>query len=187
MADLRCRVKSAGFRDLRQSPRADVNVAHPLDAARPVRQTTVAPGSQPPVLDATDHHGKAVPINLSEELPAGIDAGKGHHMPNNHSVRLYEVEKKGSYHEHWLAHSPLDAARRAFSHAQELDLALDRVDVSSMVPPEDQAKGGLVYVLNDTRNYAVVDGRVRRSESLDEPRTQRRGEQLPPVSHPSTR
>jgi hypothetical protein len=75
---------------------------------------------------------------------------------------MYEVEQPGAYHEHWLASSPLDAAQRAISHAGELGLSLDRVDVSSMVQPEDPIKGGLAYVVNDTRTYAVVSGRVRR-------------------------
>ena len=98
-------------------------------------------------------------------------------MSRKHSITLYEVENKGRYHEHWLAWSHLDAAQRAISHAQELGLTLDRVDVSSMVPPEDQRKGGLVYVLNDTRNYAVVRGRVRRADPPAEPRARRQCEQ----------
>ena len=98
-------------------------------------------------------------------------------MPKKHSITLYEVESKGRYHEHWLAASPVDAARRAISHARELGLKLDRVDVSSMVPPEDQSKGGLVYVLNDTRNYAVVRGRVRRADPPAEPRARQQREQ----------
>ncbi|MCY2928816.1 MAG: hypothetical protein NTV86_04855, partial [Planctomycetota bacterium] len=76
-------------------------------------------------------------------------------MPRTHSITLYEVENKGRYHQHWLATSPLDAARRAISHARELGLTLDRVDVSSMVQPEDPRKGGLVYVDNDTRAYTI--------------------------------
>ena len=83
-------------------------------------------------------------------------------MATNPSITLYEVEKKGCYHEHWLAFSHADAARRAVSHAQEIGLALDRVDVSSMVPPEEDSKGGLAYVLNDTRTFVVHHGRVRR-------------------------
>ena len=98
-------------------------------------------------------------------------------MPKKRSITLYEVENKGRYHEHWLAASHLDAAQRAISHAQELGLTLDRVDVSSMVPPEDQMKGGLVYVLNDTRNYAVVRGRVRRADPPDEPSARQQREQ----------
>jgi hypothetical protein len=90
-------------------------------------------------------------------------------MPKEHSITLYEVESKGRYHEHWLAVSHLDAAQRAISHAQELGLKLDRVDVSSMVHPEDSRKGGLVYVVNDTRTYAIDRGRVRRADSPDEP------------------
>lgn len=81
-------------------------------------------------------------------------------MPKKNSITLYEVQCKGRYHEHWLAHSALDAARRAFSHAQELGLKLDRVDVSSMVQPEEAGKGGLVYVANDTMTFAVERGRV---------------------------
>lgn len=82
-------------------------------------------------------------------------------------MTLYEIECKGRYHEHWLAVSALDAARRAFSHAQECGLTLDRVDVSSMVQPEDAGKGGLVYVVNDTRTYAILRGRVRRADPFD--------------------
>ena len=77
-------------------------------------------------------------------------------------MTLYEVEKKGSYHEHWLAFSPSDAAQRAIVHAKECGLTLDRVDVSSMTEPEERSRGGLVYVKNDTRSYAVVHGRLRR-------------------------
>lgn len=84
-------------------------------------------------------------------------------MPRKHSITLYEVENKSRYHQHWLATSPLDAARRAISHAQELGLALDRLDVSSMVQPEETTKGGLVYVANDTRTYTIERGRVRRA------------------------
>jgi hypothetical protein len=79
-----------------------------------------------------------------------------------HCSTLYEVERKGRYHEHWLAFSPLDAARRAVSHASECGLTLDRMDVSSMVQPEDARKGGLVYVVNDTTTYIVSQGRVKR-------------------------
>ena len=84
-------------------------------------------------------------------------------MPKKPSITLYEVESTGQYHEHWLASSPLDAARRALAHAQELGLTLDDVEVSSMVPPEESRKGGLLYVLNDTRTYAVKHGHVRPS------------------------
>ena len=98
-------------------------------------------------------------------------------MPKKPHITLYEAERKGRYHEHWLAWSHLDAARRAVSHAQELGLTLDRLDVSAMVPPEDQRKGGLVYVLNDTRNYAVVRGRVRRADPPAEPRARQQREQ----------
>ena len=90
-------------------------------------------------------------------------------MPKNHCIKLYEVECKGRYHEHWLAWSHIDAARRAISHAQEVGLKLDGVKVSSMVQTEDHAKGGLVYVLNDTRNYAVVRGRLVRSSQPVKP------------------
>lgn len=90
-------------------------------------------------------------------------------MPRRHSITLYEVENNGRYHEHWLAASPLDAARRAVSHAQELGLKLENVDVSSMVQPEDANNGGLVYVLNDTRNYAVVRGRIKHAVPPDKP------------------
>ncbi len=83
-------------------------------------------------------------------------------MSKKPSITLYEAEKKGLYHEHWLAFSHLDAARRAISHAQELGLTLDRVDVSSMVPPESEGKGGIVYVLNDTRTFIVEGGRIKR-------------------------
>ena len=77
-------------------------------------------------------------------------------------MSLYETELHGVYHEHWLASSSLDAARRAVSHAHELGLALDHVDVSTMVQPEDPTTGGLVYVVNDTRAFAVQQGRVKR-------------------------
>ena len=81
---------------------------------------------------------------------------------------LYEVENKGHYHEHWLACSHLDAARRAVWHARELGVTLPHVAVSSMVPPEGQAKGGLVYVLNDTRRYSVSGDHVRRMRPPNE-------------------
>ena len=85
-------------------------------------------------------------------------------MPKRPAITPYEAESKDCYHEHWLALSHLDAARRAISHAQELGLTLDRVNVSSMVPPESASKGGLVYVLNDTRTFAARSGRIRRIE-----------------------
>lgn len=85
-------------------------------------------------------------------------------MPKKPSITLYEVESTDRYHEHWLASSPLDAARRALAHAQELGLTLDDVEVSSMVPPEESRKGGLFYVLNDTRTYAVEHGQIRPSD-----------------------
>lgn len=90
---------------------------------------------------------------------------------------LYETEQEGSYHEHWLASSALDAARRTFAHARECGLTLDRVEVSSMVQPEDPRKGGLVYVLNDTRTYAIERGRLRRADPPDEPRARQQCEQ----------
>ena len=83
-------------------------------------------------------------------------------MPGNRRITLYEVEQAGACHEHWLADSHLDAARRAVSHAREIGVSLDRVDVSTMFPPEDRSHGGIVFVANDTRNYVVVHGRVRR-------------------------
>jgi hypothetical protein len=83
-------------------------------------------------------------------------------LPAKHRCRVYEVERKGHYHQHWLAFSPLDAARRAVSHARECGLTLDRMDVSSMVQPEDARKGGLVYVVNDTTTYIVSQGRLKR-------------------------
>ena len=83
-------------------------------------------------------------------------------MPKKPSITLYEAENKGCYHEHWLAFSHFDAVRRAISHAQELGLTLDRVDVSSMVTPEHAGKDGLVYVLNDTRTFVIQHGRVKR-------------------------
>jgi hypothetical protein len=92
-------------------------------------------------------------------------------MPKKHSITLYEAENKGLYHEHWLAWSHLDAARRAISHAHELGLTMDCVDVSSMVRPEDSRDGGLVYVMNDTRTYAIERGHVRRADPPDEPHT----------------
>ena len=85
--------------------------------------------------------------------------------PPKASITLYEVERKGRYHEHWLAWSHLDAAQRAISHARELGLSLDRVTVSAMVYPEAAGEGGLVYVVSRSVTYAVVSGRVRqRSE-----------------------
>jgi hypothetical protein len=97
-------------------------------------------------------------------------------MPKEHSIALYEVESKGRYHEHWLASSPLDAAKRAFGHARECGLKLDRLDVSSMVQPEDSRRGGLVYVANDTRTYAIERGPVRRADPPDEPRARQQCE-----------
>jgi len=61
-------------------------------------------------------------------------------MPKKPSITLYEAERKSLYHQHWLAFRHLDAARRATSHAQELGMKLDRVDVSSMVPPNPRAR-----------------------------------------------
>jgi len=90
-------------------------------------------------------------------------------MPRKHFITLYEVESKGCYHEHWLASSHLDAARRAVSHAQECGQTLDHVDVSAMVEPEDAGEGGLVYVVNDTKTYAIEHGRVRCADPHDEP------------------
>jgi hypothetical protein len=75
-------------------------------------------------------------------------------------LSLYETEHKGIYHEHWLAPSAFAAAKGAIDHARECGLALDRVDVSTMVFPED-SKTGLVYVANDTRTFAVVRGRLK--------------------------
>jgi len=98
-------------------------------------------------------------------------------MPRKLPITLYEVESKGRYHEHWLASSHLDAARRAISHAQELGQTLDRVDVSAMVEPEDAGEGGLVYVVNDTRTFAIERGRVRRADQPDEPRARQQCEQ----------
>ena len=90
-------------------------------------------------------------------------------MPKKHSITLYEVENKGLCHEHWLASSALDAARRAIAHAKECGLAMDRVHVSSMVQPEDSSKGGPMYVVNDTRTYAIKYGRVKRALSAARP------------------
>jgi hypothetical protein len=98
-------------------------------------------------------------------------------MPKKHAITLYEVENKGRYHEHWLAASPVDAVRRAISHAHELGLKLDRVDVSSMVQPEDHHKGGLVYVVSDTRTYGIEHGRVRCDDSPAEPRAREQCQQ----------
>ena len=109
---------------------------------------------------------------------------------------FYETVAEGCYHEHWLASSPLDAARRAVSHAQERGLKLDRLKVSSMVQPEDSRRGGLVYVVNDTRTYAVEGGRVRRavrlmgpapdsSTNVPEATADHRGEQFPPIRRSS--
>lgn len=85
-------------------------------------------------------------------------------MPKKPSITQYETKMKGCYHQHWLAFSHLDAAQRAIAHANELGLAPDRVDVSSMVPPQHEGKGGLVYVLNDTRVFVVQHGRIKRIE-----------------------
>lgn len=82
-------------------------------------------------------------------------------MRKKDSMTLYEVEGDGRYHEHWLAASFLDAARRGLSHAKELGLAPERISVSSMVPPKDAGRGGLIYVLNDTISYTAVHGRLR--------------------------
>jgi len=98
-------------------------------------------------------------------------------MPRRHSITLYEVESKGRHHEHWLAWSHLDAARRAFSHAEECGQTLDHVDVSAMVEPEGAGEGGLVYVVNDTRTYAVERGRIRRADPPDEPGARQQCEQ----------
>ena len=99
--------------------------------------------------------------------------------PNGRGGRivLFETEREGAYHEHWFASSALDAARRAIAHAKECGLLLDRVEVASMVQPEDSRKGGLVYVVNDTRTYAIQRGRVRRADPPDEPRARQRCEQ----------
>jgi len=78
-------------------------------------------------------------------------------------MTLFEVELKGVYHEHWWAESHLDAARRAFSHADEAGVCPDRLDVSSMIEPgEPQVTGGIVFVLNDTRAYKLVKNRCKR-------------------------
>jgi hypothetical protein len=117
-------------------------------------------------------------------------------MPKKHSITLYEVENQGRYHEHWLAASALGAARRAVAHAQECGLELDRVDVSAMVQPEDASRGGLVYVANDTRTYAIERGRVRRVDRPGEPMpdsstcipeaaTDHRSRQFPPIRRSS--
>ena len=99
-------------------------------------------------------------------------------MPKKRTVTLYELESKGRYHEHWLALSHVDAARRAVAQARERGLKLDRVDVSSMVQPEDAGRGGLVYVANDTRTFAAIDGRVEPVRpSSGPPRRSRAGRQ----------
>ena len=90
---------------------------------------------------------------------------------------LFETEREGAYHEHWLASSALDAARRAIAHAKECGLELDRVDVSTMIRPTDPRKGGLVYVVNDTRTYVLERGHVRRADLPDEPRARQQCEQ----------
>jgi hypothetical protein len=89
-------------------------------------------------------------------------------MQSSKQTRLFEVEQLGVYHEHWLAGSHLDAARRAVTHAGEIGVTLDRLDVSTMSLPEDRGKGGIVYVANDTRTYAVTHGRLRRVDPSDE-------------------
>lgn len=71
-------------------------------------------------------------------------------------TRLYEVEGSRVYHEHWLAVSHLDAARRAFDHAVEKGVNPEYMLVSSMALPDDPSNGGLVYVVNDTRTYVRV-------------------------------
>jgi len=59
--------------------------------------------------------------------------------------------------------SHLDAARRAFLHDDRWGLTLERVEVSSMAPPEDTRRGGVVYVANGTRTYFIEHGRVARA------------------------
>ena len=86
-------------------------------------------------------------------------------------MKLYEVEAKGQYHQYWLALSQLDAARRAIDHAQECGRALDQVSISTMVQPDDPGNGGLVYVVNDTRTYAIKRGHIRRADLPDESRS----------------
>ena len=90
-------------------------------------------------------------------------------MPEKHLITLYEVESDDRYYEHWLAESHLDAARLAILRAPELGMTLDRVEVSTMVPPEDLRNGGLVYVWNNTRTYAIERGRLRRVNPSDDP------------------
>ena len=93
-------------------------------------------------------------------------------------MTLYEVEaKRADYHQHWLASSTLDAARRAIAHAQECGLILDQVSVSTMVQPEDSSKGGLVYVVHGIRRYAIKHGRIRRVDPSGKPRVRQRHEQ----------
>ncbi len=65
----------------------------------------------------------------------------------------------------------MDAAKRAISHAAESGLKLDRVDVSSMIQPENADKGGLVYVVNDTRTFAFERGRIKRIDVPIGPRS----------------
>lgn len=117
---------------------------------------------------ATDgDHLKPLSFHEVSDLCESLNTGKalapeaGPIQGRRGRMRLYEVESKGRCHEHWLASSPLDAARRFLAHGRECGLTLDRVDVSSMVPPEDVGKGGFIYILNDTRSYAVVHGRLR--------------------------
>jgi hypothetical protein len=121
---------------------------------------------------------------LCERLNTGKDPAPeaGPQVPVQGSrghTRFYEVEKKGAYHEHWLAFSHLDAARRALSHAKELGLTPGHLSVSSMVLPENAGKGGLVYVLNDTRSYTVVHGRLRPTDLPDKRYPDRKGRKRP--------
>jgi len=98
-------------------------------------------------------------------------------MPQTRHMTLYEVQKNGYYHARWLAASPMDAARRAISHAQECGVKLDCLDVSSMAQPEDPGKGGLAYVVNDARAHVVERGRVRRTDLSDGSGVRQKGRQ----------
>jgi hypothetical protein len=65
--------------------------------------------------------------------------------------------------------SHLDAAQRALAFAKEQNIVVHELSVSTMRQPEDKSRGGLVYVVNDTRLYEVRDGRVVNAGRLAKP------------------
>lgn len=82
-------------------------------------------------------------------------------MSSRKGLKLFEVEQQGGgYHEHWWAKDHQDAAKRAFDHSTEIGAGMKVASVSSMTEPEKGA--GLVYVVNDTRKYTSMKGRIRR-------------------------